>query len=99
MTGLLSIAAITALISLFAAPVMAYACEQVTEYKFETSSLSPLGKDTGDWNPTHRRSSFMIKINKMIQEGWQPIGGISIYRTGEFGEYIHYAQAMVKCTE
>ena len=79
---------IAAMASLIAMPVMTYACEQVTEYTIEQSS--------NDLGIKPSRHSFMANINRMIQKGWQPIGGVSIYR---IAEHTYYAQAMVKCTK
>lgn len=38
---------------------------------------------------------FLDQVNKLIQDGWQPVGGVSVsMRSG--GDWIVYAQAMVR---
>ena len=67
-----------------------YACEQVIEYDRIIGSVKHDFEQIRILKPT-----FKERINQMIKEGWQPLGGIAIWTT-RFGN--NYAQAMVKCS-
>lgn len=58
------------------------------------SSEPSLGNNKTEWK---MREELERKVNEKINEGWKPIGGVTmaIGNIG-FNEYYYYAQAMIK---